>query len=44
MIAAPHASDVMAAVFRAAFGPAGEAPEDFGALLARLDRCEPGKH
>jgi len=44
MIAAPQASDALAGVFRAAFGPTDDTPDDFRALLARIDRCEPGTH
>ena len=44
VIAAPQASDALAGVFRAAFGPTDETPDDFRMLLAQLDRCEPGKH
>jgi hypothetical protein len=44
IIAAPRASDALAGVFRTAFGPTDETPDDFRAILARLDRCEPGKH
>jgi hypothetical protein len=44
VIAAPRASDVLAGVFRAAFGATDDTPDDFRTLLARLDCCEPGKH
>lgn len=44
IIAAPRTSDALAGVFRAAFGATGEVPDDFRAILARLDRCEPGRH
>jgi len=44
MIAAPHASDALASVFRTAFATSGDLPDDFRAILARLDSCEPGRH
>lgn len=44
IVAAPHAGDVLAGVFRTAFGGADEVPDDFRAILARLDRCETGKN
>jgi hypothetical protein len=44
MIAAPQASDALAGVLRAAFGPTDDTPDDFRALLARIDRGEPGTH
>jgi hypothetical protein len=43
-IAAPCASDALTGVFRAAFGPTDDTPDDLRALLVRLDLCEPGKH
>jgi hypothetical protein len=43
VIAAPQASDALAGVFRAAFGPTDDTPDDFRTLLAQLDR-EQGKH
>ncbi len=44
IIAAPHAGDVLAGVFRTAFAATDEVPDDFRAILARLDRCETGRH
>jgi len=43
-IAAPHASDALAGVFRTAFAASADLPDDFRAILAQLDRCDPGKH
>jgi hypothetical protein len=44
IIAAPQASDALAGVFRTAFGATADLPDDFRAILARLDRDERAKH
>lgn len=44
MIAAPHASDSLANVFRSAFGPCRDLPDDFTAMLAQIDRKTTDPH
>ncbi|MFA5963990.1 MAG: hypothetical protein WC804_08240 [Sphingomonas sp.] len=44
MVAAPHASDSLAKVFRSAFGPCGDMPDDFAAMLAQIDHKTTDPH
>ena len=44
ILAAPRASVALTSKKHTTNDPTDETPDDFRASLARLDRCEPGKH